>query len=97
MRLTFSAMALAAALAAAVSGAGPAWATDPVVVSGAVTWISAEAVEVSGRRAILGAGSDIRSDDRTVSWSSIRVGMPASMEVDGAGRVLELRVNGVVE
>jgi hypothetical protein len=40
---------------------------------------------VGGQRGTLGEGSDIRSDQHTVAWSSIRVGMPASMETDAAG------------
>jgi len=97
MRQLFSPFLLAAALAAAVSGPIRAWASETTIVAGAVTWISEDAVEVAGQRGILGEGSDIRSDQHTVSWSSIRVGTPATMETDAGGRVLELRVTGVVE
>ena len=99
MRQRFRQILLAAAVAGAVSGvAGAAWAaSETSTVSGPITWISADSVEVAGRRGILAQGSDIRSDQHTVSWSSIRIGMPASMETDSAGRVLELRVTGVVE
>jgi hypothetical protein len=80
---------------AGVSGAGQAAETS--TVNGPITWISADSVEVAGHRGILAQGADIRSDEHTVSWTSIRLGMPASMETDSAGRVLELRVTGVVE
>jgi hypothetical protein len=97
MRDLFKPFLCAIALAATVSGPTCGWAAETTTVSGAVTWISQDAVEVGGQRGTLGEGSDIRSDQHTVSWSSIRVGMPASMETDAAGRVLELRVSGVVE
>jgi hypothetical protein len=90
---------LAVALAAALfGGVLPAIAQDePVRVVGTVTWISEDAVEVAGRRGIFEPGSDVRSDGRTVSKASVRPGMAAEMELDAAGRVLELRVSGVVE
>ena len=97
MRQLFSPFLLAAALAAVVSGPVKARASETTTVAGAVTWISADAVEVAGQRGMLGEDSDIRSDQHTVSWASIRVGTPATMETDAAGRVLELRVTGVVE
>ncbi len=99
MRQRFRQTLLAAAVASAVWGATAEWSasSETSTVSGPITWISADAVEVAGRRGVFAAESDIRSDEHTVSWSSIRTGMPASMETDSAGRVLELRVTGVVE
>jgi hypothetical protein len=98
MRQRFRQILLAAAVAGAVAGvSGAAQAAETSTVNGPITWISADSVEVAGRRGILAQGSDIRSDEHTVSWTSIRLGMPASMETDSAGRVLELRVTGVVE
>ena len=98
MRQRFSPFVLAAALAVAASiSTPPSRADETTTVFGAITYISADAVEVAGQRGLLVNGADIRSDERTVSWTSIRVGMPASMETDSAGRVLELRVSGVIE
>ena len=97
MRQFFNSFLLAAALAAAVLVPKLAAAAETTIVTGAITWISADAVEVAGQRGTFGDGSDIRSDEHTVSWSSIRVGTSAMMETDAAGRVLELRVTGVVE
>jgi hypothetical protein len=70
---------------------------DVTTVVGSVTWVSQDAVEVAGQRGILSSATDVRSDHHPVSRASIRVGMPASMEIDSGGRVLELRVTGVVE
>ncbi|MEW6272525.1 MAG: hypothetical protein AB1689_24875 [Thermodesulfobacteriota bacterium] len=78
--------------------ASPAWSSDDVdVVRGSVTWVSADSVEVGGRRALLTAGTSITSNGREVSLASVVVGAPAELEVDSAGRALEVRVQGAVE
>jgi hypothetical protein len=66
-------------------------------ISGSVTWVSADAVEVSGQRALVTGESTVTSDGREVSLTSIRRGMPAQAEIDDAGRLIALYVNGVVE
>jgi hypothetical protein len=84
-------------LAAAMSESSLAAADAPRVAVGRITRIDGETVEVGGVQGVLGAGSDIRSDGRSVSAASIRVGMQAQMELDGRGRVLEIRVESTVE
>lgn len=66
-------------------------------VSGALAWVSEDAVEIGSTRGLLTSESSIVSRGRQVSIGSLRRGMPATMELDAAGRVLELRVKGVVE
>lgn len=72
-------------------------AADVTMVSGQVTWVSPDAVEVAGRRGMISSRTSITSDGRSVSVSSIQVGMPAELEIDPAGQALELRVKGAVE
>ena len=85
--------------AASVGLAAPASADpgDPVTVEGSITWVSDDAVEVNGQRGLLEPSSDVRCEGRSISRSSIHVGMPASMEMDPAGQILELRVEGATE
>ena len=66
-------------------------------VFGQITYVAADAVEVSGRRGVLTSESSVVSDGRSVAPGSLHPGMPAEMEVDPVGRILELRVTGVVE
>ena len=66
-------------------------------VEGKITYIAENAVEVAGVRGLIGPRSSILSSGREITVRSIRRGMPARMELDAAGRVLELRVAGVVE
>ena len=92
---------VAVAFSAAVFGGLGARASadpgDPVTVEGSITWVSDDAVEVNGERGLLEPTSDVRCDGRSISRSSIHVGMPASMEMDPAGQILELRVEGATE
>jgi hypothetical protein len=66
-------------------------------VAGGVTWVGTEAVEVNGRRALVTQETTITSEGRSVSLASVRVGMPAELEMDDGGRAIELRVTGAVE
>jgi len=66
-------------------------------VEGEITYVAENAVEVAGVRGLIGPRSSILSSGREITVRSIRRGMPARMELDAAGRVLELRVVGVVE
>lgn len=66
-------------------------------VSGALAWVSEDAVEIGSTRGLLTSESSVFSRGREVSIGSLRRGMPATMELDAAGRVLELRVKGVIE
>jgi hypothetical protein len=82
----------------AVAWAGPAFAQGEAEhYLGAVTYVDEAAVEVSGRRGVFTDQSVVTSDGHSVAPGSVRAGMPAQLEVDPAGRVLELRVTGVVE
>lgn len=84
--------ALAALMAPAFADGGEVrW------VAGVVTYISPAAVEVNGTRGLLLPDSSIMSERREISLASVRRGMPATMELDEAGRVLELQVRGVIE
>ena len=77
-----------------VSSAG---AEEIRLVQGEITYIAATAVEVNGVRGLIGPRSSLVSASREISIAGIRRGMPARLELDAAGRVLELRVSGVVE
>lgn len=97
MRIAIRDLALALGIAALSSGLEPARASDPRTVSGAVEFVSEDAVEVAGQRGVVAESTDVRSDGRSISLASVRRGMAATMELDDAGRILELRVSGVVE
>lgn len=86
-------------LAMAVGLALPSFApaADVTIVNGPVTFVSSEVVEVGGRRGLIGPGTSIMSDGRTVSLASVVVGMPAELEVNSSGQALEIRVKGAVE
>lgn len=74
-----------------------AGAADVTVVSGVVTYITTDVVEVSGRRGLIVPGTSISSEGREVSLASVTVGMPAELEIGADGKALELRVKGAVE
>ncbi|MBU6282401.1 hypothetical protein KGQ64_09190 [bacterium] len=84
-------------LASALSKSSFALEDAPRTVVGRITRIDGQTVELGGQRGVLAEGSDVRSDGRSVSAASIRAGMQARMEVDERGRILELRVEGVLE
>lgn len=67
------------------------------LVEGKITYVEATAVEVDGVRGLIGPKSSVVSGSREVGIIGVRRGMPARLELDAAGRVLELRVPGVVE
>jgi hypothetical protein len=67
------------------------------LVEGKITYVEATAVEVDGVRGLIGPKSSVVSGSREVGIVGVRRGMPARLELDAAGRVLELRVSGVVE
>jgi hypothetical protein len=97
MRTQMRALLLATALAGASLLTPRLVTAESTEVAGTVSWISEDAVEVGGKRGLFAPGSDVRSGGVPVAKSSVRPGMPAEMEVDDGGRVLELRVMGVVE
>lgn len=72
-------------------------AADVTTVSGVVTYVTSEVVEVSGRRGLIVQGSSITSEGREVSIGAVHLGMPADLEIGSAGQVLELHVKGAVE
>lgn len=88
-------VALAATLGMATASA--AMAAEVITVAGAVTYVSDEVVEVAGHRGLIVPGTSISSEGREVSITSVRVGMPAELEVDASGRALDLRVKGAIE
>ena len=92
-----AARAAAVAVLALVAAAEAFGETDARLYLGTISYVAPGAVEVSGRRAIFAPGSTVTSDGRPVSPGSIQPGMPAELEVDPEGRVIELRVKGVVE
>ncbi len=87
---------LAIALVIGVAVAATAQ-SDTRTYFGSVGFVDDEAVEVAGQRGIVTSGSSVVSDGHAVSLGSVRPGMPATLEVDGSGRIIELRVTGVVE
>jgi hypothetical protein len=86
---------LAMALGLALPSLAPA--AEVTIVSGAVTYVSTDVVEVGGRRGLIVPGTSIMSEGRPVSIHSVVVGMPAELEIDPSGQALELRVKGAVE
>ena len=83
------------AIGMALPASAPA--ADVTVVSGAVTYVSSDAVEVAGRRGLIVPGTSITSEGREVSIRSVSVGMPGELEIGPDGKALELRVKGAVE
>lgn len=83
----------AAAIVLAIGSAS--WAD--VQASGSVTYVSADVVEVGGRRALVTAESHVMSGGREVSVTSLRPGMYAEAEIDDSGNLIVLEANGVVE
>ena len=92
MRRTLLAI-VAATLALAIGSPSQA----QVLASGSLSYVSEDAIEVDGRRILLAPDSILMSGGRQVSVASLRRGMPAEAEIDDAGRLIELEVNGVVE
>ena len=88
---------VAAALALATLAPWAARADEVTTVTGAVTFVSTQVVEVDGRRGLLQSDTSITSDGRAVSLAAVQVGMPAELEIDPSGQALELRVKGAVE
>jgi len=72
-------------------------AADVTVVNGAVTYVTSDVVEVSGRRGLIVPGTSVTSEGREISLKSVVVGMPAELEVGADGKALSLRVKGAVE
>lgn len=86
------------AIVLAVAGSATAMAqSDPRVYFGTVGFVDDSTVQVGGKRGIMVKGSSVMSDGREVSLSSVRTGMPATLELDASDRIIELRVTGVVE
>ena len=83
------------AIGMALPSSAPA--ADVTVVSGAVTYIATDVVEVSGRRGLIVPGTSITSEGREVSLKSVAVGMPAELDVAADGKALSLRIKGAVE
>lgn len=82
----------------ALAFAVPSRAEDEIrTVSGRISWASTDAVEIGGTRGLLTPESGIFSQGRQISVTSLRRGMPATMELDAAGRILEVDARGVIE
>jgi hypothetical protein len=77
--------------------AAPSLAGDVTVVSGRVSYVSKDVVEVDGRRGLINAATSIVSDGHPVSLDSVHVGMFADMEIDPSGDALQVEVKGAVE
>lgn len=77
--------------------AGAARAEEPTVVSGTISFVSEDAVELGGQRGIIDSSTDVRSGGHPISAAALRRGMRGTMELDAAGRALEIEVTGVVE
>lgn len=88
---------VALALVASYVIVGEAQAADVTTVAGSVTYVTPQVVEVGGRRGLIESSTAITSEGRAVSIAAVQVGMPAELEIDPAGRALELRVKGAVE
>ena len=72
-------------------------AADVTTVNGLVTYVSSDVIEVSGHRGLLFSGTTIMSEGRQVSIGSVRVGMPAELEIGSTGQALTVQVKGAVE
>ncbi len=89
-----SALACVALVALAASGAR---AQEQRTYRGVLTSVSSARVVVGSQPARVTAETMVTSDGRIVSLQALRRGMSAEVDVDGAGRALEVRVKGVVE
>ncbi len=67
------------------------------VVVGTITYLDEVSIEVAGTRARRSPDSLAMSDGRTVSWGSLHRGLDATMEIDTAGRLIEVDVGKVLE
>lgn len=74
-----------------------AWAGDPMLISGTISWVSESAIEINGFRGMIDESTDIRGEGGAASVASLRRGMPAEMELDDSGHALQIRATGVVE
>jgi len=95
LRLGLSGVSLGVLLLGGVAAFGAE--SEPRTISGRITYVSPAAIEVAGVRGLLGPRSSLRSQGRAVTLRSLRRGMEARLELDEAGRVLELQVTGIVE
>lgn len=68
-----------------------------IQTQGIITFVSADALEINGKRVLVTPDSYISSSGRKVSVTSLRRGMFAEVEVDDAGQLIALEANGVVE
>ena len=80
-----------------LAAATPAVGDDVTLVSGSVTYVSKDVVEVGGRRGLITNATSIVSDGHPIAIGSVQIGMQAELEIDPAGQALELRVKGAVE
>ena len=87
----------AVVLAAVLGVPHGVWADETIMVTGPVTWVSQDAIEVGGHRGLITTATDIRSDGHRVTLASIARGMIAQLELDASGHALEIDVHGVVE
>lgn len=94
IRAAAAALVCAGLIAAAAFGAG---AQEERTYRGVLTSVSSSRVVVGGQPALLTPETLVTSDGRVVSAGSLHQGMTAEVDVDGAGRALEVRVRGVVE
>ncbi len=92
------AMALGLALGIVLGSAGSVLASAETRVGrGAITFVDERSVEVDGLRGRKTPESTVMSEGRAVSWGSLQRGRPASIEIDTAGRLIELNVGKVLE
>lgn len=85
------------ALAVSIVGSIGSAAFADVEAKGQLTYVSPDAVEINGKRAIVTADSHVMSGGRQVSVTSLRRGMFAEAEMDDSGQLIALEANGVVE
>ena len=80
-----------------LAAATPVSADDVTTVSGSVTYVSKDVVEVAGRRGLISDATSITSDGHPIALASVQIGMPAELEIDPGGEALQLRRKGAVE
>ncbi len=95
---TRRAMALGLALGIVLGTAGlVAASAETRTAAGLISFVDQHSVEVAGLRGRRTPDSTIMSEGRAVSWGSLQRGRPASIEIDTAGRLIELNVGKVLE
>ena len=67
-----------------LAAATPAVGGDVTQVSGSVTYVSKDVVEVAGRRGLITNATSIVSDGHPISIASVQIGMAAELEIDPA-------------